>query len=67
MRARQNRTAAGGEFASKAKPHGGGKPRPTGRGYADAAPRVHGKIKLHGRPAGRPYGRTESRFVGRAS
>ena len=30
----------------------------VGRGYVDAAPRVRGKIKLHGRPAGRPYDRT---------
>ena len=33
----------------------GSRPRPTGSGYEDAAPRVRGKIKLHGRPAGRPY------------
>ena len=42
MRARQNRAA-------------GSRPRPTGRGNGDTAPRVRGKIKLHGRPAGRPY------------
>ena len=45
LRARQNRTA-------------GASPRPTGCGNGDAPPRVHGKIKLHGRPAGRPYDRT---------
>ena len=54
LRAAQNRAA-------------GSRPRPTGRGNGNTAPRVRGKIKLHGRPAGRPYDRTESRFVGRAS
>src|SRR5699024_2820192 len=42
LRAAQNRTA-------------GSRPRPTEQGWVDAAPRVSGKIKLHGRPAGRPY------------
>ena len=42
LRARQNRAA-------------GSRPRPTGRGNGDTAPCVHGRIKLHGRPAGRPY------------
>ena len=42
LRARQGRAA-------------GSRPRPTGRGNGDAAPGVRGKIKLRGRPAGRPY------------
>ena len=44
-----------GDLRARQNPTAGASPRPTGRRYGDAAPCVRSKIKLHGRPAGRPY------------
>ena len=47
-----------GNLRARQNPTAGSRPRPTGRGNGDAAPCVRGRIKLRGRPAGRPYGLT---------